>query len=248
MTKLLSLERVSVNFSGRDVLDDISFDLNQGEITTLIGPNGAGKSTLVKTVLGLQKPTQGKVRKHKKLKIGYVPQKMQLNDALPLIVERFLRLVAKPKLSAEQALAKTGAGHLLQANMHSLSGGEMQRVLLARALMLGPNLLVLDEPLQGVDVQGQIALYELIGQLRHDLDCAILMVSHDLHLVMAKTDHVICLQHHICCSGGPEAVSTHPKYLALFGHIGAEQLALYHHQHNHQHDLAGQHVCQHKHH
>ncbi|WP_036798345.1 zinc ABC transporter ATP-binding protein ZnuC [Photobacterium marinum] len=248
MTTLVELQTVTVTFGERHVLDQVSIKLERGQITTLIGPNGAGKSTLVKVITGLRKPTSGKVIRQKGVRIGYVPQKLQLNSALPLTVDRFLRLAGRYSESDRtNALNLVGGAHLHHSNMHSLSGGEMQRVLLARALLQSPDVLVLDEPVQGVDVNGQLELYSLIQSLRDKLNCAILMVSHDLHLVMAKTDHVICLHHHVCCSGEPETITSHPSYVALFGQQQSEQLALYHHHHNHEHNLAGNPVgpCQH---
>ncbi len=242
MSALVDLQNIQVKFADKLVLDRVSLQLERGKITTLIGPNGAGKSTLVKVLLGLQRHYQGAVIRAKSLRIGYVPQKLKLNETLPLNVSRFLRLAGKySEQELIAALKLVGAEHLLKANMHSLSGGETQRVLLARALLPRPDLLVLDEPAQGVDIQGQIDLYDLIDTIRHRFNCAVFMVSHDLHLVMAKTDDVICLQHHICCSGSPAAITKHPKYIALFGQARHESLALYHHQHDqHHHDLAGQ--------
>lgn len=239
-TSLVTLHNVSVIFGEKHVLDNVSFSLFRNQITTLIGPNGAGKSTLVKTVVGLTSPSLGHVKRQPQLKIGYVPQQLKLNANLPLKVDRFLALTAgTTSASIADALAMVGTSSLLHANMHTLSGGEMQRILLANAVLKKPDLLVLDEPVQGVDVSGQLALYDLIATLKDTLQCGILMVSHDLHLVMAKTDEVICLQHHICCSGEPDAISSHPKYIALFGARERELLALYHHHHNHQHDLSG---------
>ncbi|MBY6197602.1 zinc ABC transporter ATP-binding protein ZnuC [Vibrio hangzhouensis] len=242
MTELIKLDSVSVEFSKRRVLDNISLTINKGQILTLIGPNGAGKSTLVKVLLGLQKRFQGQIKRSKSLKIGYVPQKLKLNDTLPLNVERFLALAGKYSAQERQdALKLVGAEHLMKSNMHQLSGGENQRVLLARALLQRPDLLVLDEPAQGVDVQGQIDLYELIDTLRHRFGCAVFMVSHDLHLVMAKSDDVICLHHHICCQGSPQTITQHPSYIALFGSATKETLAFYQHQHSHHHhDLSGE--------
>lgn len=240
MPSLVSLENVSVKFDQRPVLSGISLSLAPGRILTLLGPNGAGKSTLVRVVLGLIAPTSGKVQRSAGLRIGYVPQKLHIDPTLPLTVERFMRLSPGSLASGIlPALKRVQAGHLLNAPLQKLSGGETQRVLLARALLNQPQLLVLDEPTQGVDVNGQVALYDLIDQLRQELNCGVLMVSHDLHLVMAKTDEVLCLNHHICCSGTPEMVSQHPEFIAMFGPRGAQQLALYRHQHNHRHDLQG---------
>lgn len=240
MTSLISLENISVSFGQRQVLSNISLSLEPGRILTLLGPNGAGKSTLVRVVLGLIEPDSGQFKRDNPLRIGYVPQKLHLDPTLPLTVERFLRLrPGTRKSDVLPALKRVQAGHLQHAALQKLSGGETQRVLLARALLNQPRLLVLDEPTQGVDVNGQVALYDLINQLRLELNCAVLMVSHDLHLVMAKTDEVLCLNHHICCSGTPEVVSRHPEFIAMFGPRGAEQLAIYRHHHNHRHDLQG---------
>ncbi|OQP29753.1 MULTISPECIES: zinc ABC transporter ATP-binding protein ZnuC [Pantoea] len=240
MTSLVTLENISVQFARRPVLSGISLTLTPGRILTLLGPNGAGKSTLVRVVLGLLAPTSGQVQRDAGLRIGYVPQKLHIDPTLPVSVERFMLLTRGAKRAdVLPALKRVQAGHLLNAPLQKLSGGETQRVLLARALLNQPQLLVLDEPTQGVDVNGQVALYDLIDQLRHELNCAVLMVSHDLHLVMAKTDEVLCLNHHICCSGTPEAVSQHPEFIAMFGPRGAQQLAIYRHNHNHRHDLQG---------
>ena len=240
MTNLVTLEKITVAFGQRRVLSDISLNLRAGKILTLLGPNGAGKSTLVRVVLGLVAPDSGLIKRDKTLRIGYVPQKLHLDATLPLTVGRFMRLrPGTSKADIVPALKRVQAAHLVDAPMQKLSGGETQRVLLARALLNRPQLLVLDEPTQGVDVNGQVALYNLIDQLRKELDCAVLMVSHDLHLVMAKTDEVLCLNHHICCSGTPEVVSMHPEFISMFGQRGAEQLGIYRHNHNHRHDLQG---------
>ncbi|WP_338574739.1 zinc ABC transporter ATP-binding protein ZnuC [Erwinia billingiae] len=240
MSPLISLEKVSVSFGARRVLSDVSLTLQPGKILTLLGPNGAGKSTLVRVVLGLIQPDQGKLLRPSQLRIGYVPQKIHLDATLPLTVERFMLLHGGVKRSdILPALKRVQAAQLLNYPLQKLSGGEMQRVLLARALLNQPQVLVLDEPTQGVDVNGQVALYDLIDQLRNELNCAVLMVSHDLHLVMAKTDEVLCLNQHICCSGTPEVVSKHPEFISMFGSRGAEQLAIYRHHHNHRHDLQG---------
>ena len=240
MSSLISLEKISVSFGQRRVLSDVSLKLQPGKILTLLGPNGAGKSTLVRVVLGLIQPDQGKMERPAQLRIGYVPQKIHLDATLPLTVERFMLLRGGVKRAdILPALKRVQATQLIHYPLQKLSGGEMQRVLLARALLNQPQLLVLDEPTQGVDVNGQVALYDLIDQLRRELNCGVLMVSHDLHLVMAKTDEVLCLNQHICCSGTPEVVSKHPEFISMFGSRGAEQLAIYRHHHNHRHDLQG---------
>lgn len=240
MTDLITLHHVSVKYGSRNVLSHISLSLKAGKILTLLGPNGAGKSTLVNVILGLVAPNAGTIEKQANLKIGYVPQKLHLDTTLPLTVERFISLhIGCKKNDILPALERVGAQHLLKMPMQKLSGGETQRVLLARALLNRPQLLVLDEPTQGVDVNGQIALYSLIEELRNELHCGVLMVSHDLHLVMAKTDEVLCLNQHVCCSGTPSAVSQHPEFVAMFGKHQSEQLAIYTHHHNHQHDLTG---------
>jgi len=240
MSSLICLDKISVNFGQRPVLSEISLTLQPGRILTLLGPNGAGKSTLVRVVLGLIQPDRGKLHRPTGLRIGHVPQKIHLDGTPPLTVERFMLLRGGVKRAdILPALKRVHAAQLLNYPLQKLSGGEMQRVLLARALLNQPQLLVLDEPTQGVDVNGQVALYDLIDQLRHELNCGVLMVSHDLHLVMAKTDEVLCLNQHICCSGTPEVVSKHPEFISMFGTRGAEQLAIYRHHHNHRHDLQG---------
>ncbi|HGN0853301.1 TPA: zinc ABC transporter ATP-binding protein ZnuC [Proteus mirabilis] len=234
MSDLIRLKSVGVSFGESVILKDISFNLKAGRILTLLGPNGAGKSTIIRLVLGLLAPSSGKIERQHSLRIDYVPQKLYLDPTMPLTVKRFMTL--KPGVKDKDilpALERVNAAKLINAPMQKLSGGESQRVLLARALLNQPQLLVLDEPTQGVDVNGQLALYDLINQLRNELGCAILMVSHDLHLVMAKTDEVLCLNGHICCSGTPDVVSSHPEFIAMFGSRGAEQLGIYRHHHQH---------------
>lgn len=252
-TALVDVRHINLKFQGREVIQDVSFRLEPNQITTLIGPNGSGKSTLVRLVLGLQQPDSGSINRQAQLRIGYMPQKLQLDATIPLSVERFMQIPSRfPKREIEAALAEVNVRHLLKNPMQQLSGGETQRVLLARALLRRPQLLVLDEPAQGVDITGQIELYQLITEIRSRYQCTVLMVSHDLHLVMASTDQVICLNHHVCCSGHPESVSADPAFIALFGRQGADTLALYSHHHNHHHDTHGEVVidepCQHHHH
>ncbi|MDX1588405.1 MAG: zinc ABC transporter ATP-binding protein ZnuC [Oleiphilaceae bacterium] len=236
---VIALEDIHVDFGGPPVLQNVSLALYPNDIITVIGPNGAGKTTLVKVLLGIQRPDSGRVRRKTGLRIGYVPQRIVLQPTLPLTVERFLRLGSRHHQAIPETLERTGVAHLRKASIHHLSGGEMQRVLLARALLRRPHLLVLDEPAQGVDINGQAALYELIRDLRVDLGCAILMVSHDLHLVMASTDQVICLNRHICCQGQPESIAADPAFNDMFGDRLARSVAVYHHHHNHDHDLYG---------
>lgn len=236
---LLTLTGVSVIHDNRKTLDNISLTLKRGEIITIIGPNGAGKSTLLKLALGLISPTSGSVRKTGGLRIGYMPQQLHIDPNLPLSTLRFLQLGGAKTPAIQSALAEVGASGLEQNAVQSLSGGEMQRVLLARALLRDPDLLVLDEPVQGVDVGGQTEMYALIAELRHRHRCGVLMVSHDLHWVMAQTDRVLCLNQHVCCEGHPEHVGNDPAYRALFGDAAVTAIAPYHHHHNHAHDLHG---------
>lgn len=238
MSVYIEAKHISVSFNHHILLENISFVLHAGEILTLLGPNGAGKSTLAKVLLGLVPPTSGQLIKVPHLRIGYVPQKINLDPTLPLTVERFILLKTGAKRhSAEfdDILIKTNIFTLLKKSIQTLSGGEMQRVLLAQALFNHPQLLVLDEPTQGVDINSQATLYDLIEQARNELKCAVFMISHDLTLVMARTDHVLCINKHICCFGTPSNIIHDPEFIALFGKFGAEQLAIYHHQHHHLH-------------
>ncbi|MCP5163258.1 MAG: zinc ABC transporter ATP-binding protein ZnuC [Hahellaceae bacterium] len=239
MTELLiRLDQAQVKLRDQTIIHDVSFSLSRGDIVTVIGPNGAGKTTLVRAILGLQKLSDGTITRKPGLKIGYMPQKLHIDNTLPLTVERFLLLTGANRAQLTDALSQSGIVSLRNAQMQSISGGELQRVLLARAVLRRPDILILDEPAQGVDLTGQTELYRRIRDLRDELGCAVLMVSHDLHLVMASTDRVICLNQHICCSGLPEQVSNDPAYLALFGQA-AQQLAVYHHHHNHAHNMHG---------
>jgi len=237
---LLNARDISLQYNQRQVLQNISLTINTRQIVTLIGPNGAGKTSLVKIVLGLVPPTSGEIERLEGIRIGYMPQRLQVDQSMPVSVSRFLSLGANARADRiDDALEEVGASVLKDSQLFALSGGELQRVLLARALIQEPQLLVLDEPAQGVDVNGQAELYRLIADIRDRHGCGILLVSHDLHLVMSATDEVICLNQHVCCHGHPEQVSNDPAYLELFGKKDAETLAVYTHHHNHSHDLAG---------
>ncbi len=240
---LLRASNLSYAVGKRVILDGISFELKRAQITTVIGPNGAGKTTLTNIVSGLINNFEGEIERAPELRIGYLPQKVYVNTLMPLSVLPLLRLTQNSSdQEIEHALAQTGVSYLKQRQVRSLSEGELKRVLLARTTLGQPDLIVLDEPTAGVDVSGEIRMYELIGELRTELQCGVLLVSHDLHLVMSKTDQVLCLNQHLCCSGQPESVSQHPEYLALFGQQAADSIAIYAHHHDHEHDVDGGHA------
>ena len=233
---LVELAGAGVRSRDRWLVQGVDLSIRRGEIVTLIGPNGSGKSTTVKLVTGVLRPQAGTVQRMAGLTIGYVPQRLGIDWTLPLTVRRLMTLTSRHTVAeVDAALAAVGVAHLANAEVQHLSGGEFQRVLLARAIIRKPDLLVLDEPVQGVDFAGEVALYDLIGRLRDETGCGILLVSHDLHVVMAATDTVICLNGHVCCRGAPEQVARSPEYLSLFGSRAAQALALYHHQHDHTH-------------
>ncbi|WP_428696580.1 ATP-binding cassette domain-containing protein [Stappia sp.] len=233
---LVSLAGAGVFRDGRWLVRGVDLVVHRGEIVTLIGPNGSGKSTTAKTALGILSPNEGRAERRAGLRVGYVPQKLSIDWTLPLTVERFLALTGKVGQAATvSALEATGIPHLALAEMRNLSGGEFQRALLARAICRKPDLLVLDEPVQGVDFSGEIALYDLIGRIRDDLGCGVLLISHDLHVVMAATDHVVCLNGHVCCQGAPRAVASSAAYRQLFGARADATLAVYEHHHDHTH-------------
>ncbi|MGD9536321.1 MAG: ATP-binding cassette domain-containing protein [Alphaproteobacteria bacterium] len=239
--RLFSAEGVSIALGGRLVVRNVSLEVARGETVSLIGPNGSGKTTLVRALLGLVPVAKGRIAIEAGVRTGYVPQRFEPDPVLPLSVARFLRLGTKAARGRYDAvLAEVGCSHLARRQLVELSGGELRRVLIARALLRDPDLLVLDEPVQQVDVTGQLDLYRLIGRIRDEHHCGVLVVSHDLHIVMASTDRVICLNGHVCCSGAPEAVSRHPEYLALFGTRAAQGIAVYAHAHDHVHGPAGE--------
>lgn len=237
---LVEVSGLEVRAKNRVLVTGIDLTVNAGEIVSVIGPNGAGKTTLIRAVLGLIPPTSGRVRIRPGTRIGYVPQRLTLNPNLPLTARRFVALSgAMMKGRQQEVLDEVGIGHVADSSIHDISGGELQRALLARALLSDPDLLVLDEPAQAVDITGQTELYALIEKIRNERGCGVLMVSHDLHLVMSATDKVVCINGHLCCAGRPDTVSQHPEYVALFGAEAARALALYHHHHDHTHDVDG---------
>ncbi len=233
---LIAVAHVCVRYGATEVLHDVSMQVDPGEIVTIVGPNGSGKSTLLRVVLGIVPPAQGDVTRKPGLRIGYVPQRLQIDRTMPMTARRFLSLPRRQSRAATKAaLARVGVPEVAERQMTDLSGGQFQRVLLARALLTDPEILVLDEPTQGLDQPGEAAFYRLIEEVRRDTGCAVLMVSHDLHVVMSASDRVICLNHHICCQGTPDVVSNAPGYRALFGLGTQGALALYQHVHDHEH-------------
>ena len=237
---LVEVKGVDVSFGATSVLNHVDISVRQGEVVTVIGPNGSGKSTLLRVALGLLRPDAGTVIRRRGLKVGYMPQRINIDDTLPLSVRRFLSLGAPDvdTTETEALMHEVGTGHVIDHAFQAISGGERQRVLLARALLRHPDILVLDEPSAGVDVGGLGQLYRLIADLRDIRGFGVLLVSHDLHIVMAESDTVVCLNRHVCCSGRPESIRRHPEYLALFGG-DVPGLAVYHHDHDHSHDMAG---------
>ena len=237
---LVELNKVGFKQNNKWLVEGVSLKVEKGKIVTLIGPNGSGKSTTAKIALGIYKNIEGNVKKFTN-KVGYVPQKISIDWTLPLRVYDFMLLTEEIKdESIDEALALTGVSHLKNKNLGNLSGGEFQRVLIARAISKKPELLVLDEPVQGVDYTGEIALYELIKKISDTLNCGILLISHDLHTVMTATDHVVCLNGHVCCSGTPMDVAKNNEYKTLFGEQASQILSVYEHKHDHVHLDEGQ--------
>ena len=245
---LLSAVALTVRFGTSEVLSGITMAINPGEIVTVLGPNGSGKSTLLRALLGIVPVASGQITRAPGLRVGYVPQKLAIDPTLPMTVRRFLSLPTRvTDVQATQTLARVGLPDMETRQMSALSGGQFQRVLLARALLSDPQLLILDEPTQGLDQPGEAAFYRLIEDVRTTTGAAILMVSHDLHVVMAASDRVICLNGHICCEGTPRVVSNAPEYRALFGLGTQGALALYRHDHDHSHDHSHDHHADHHH-
>ena len=236
---LVKLENAGVYRSSKWLVRGISFEINKGQIVTLIGPNGSGKTTTAKMILNILDTDEGMATSNTS-KMAYVPQKINIDWTMPLRVIDFMKITNNlNNTQITDSLTMTGVDKLLYNQIHSLSGGEFQRVLIARAIAKKPDLLVLDEPVQGVDFNGEIALYNLIKKISSNLNCGILLISHDMHFVMSTTDHVICINGHICCSGNPSSVVKNPEYIKLFGEHNSETLSYYQHQHDHSHNNDG---------
>ncbi len=245
MTALIAAQGLGLRFGQTQVLRDIDIAIEPGEIVTIVGPNGSGKTTLLRALIGAERPSSGRVARAPDLRVGYVPQVLTIDRTMPLSVNAFLRLGASGgRADLQQALERVGIAHARDQQIASLSGGQFQRVLLARAILREPTLLVLDEPTKGLDQPGVAGFYQLLNVLRRELGCGILMVSHDLHVVMSGSDRVICINGHVCCQGTPTVVSQAPEYRALFGFDTGGALALYQHHHDHSHDGDG---CSHDH-
>lgn len=237
MSPIFQAQAMSVRLDGQVVLANVTLSISPGEIVTIVGPNGSGKSTLLRAIIGAVQPESGTLTVRPGLRIGYIPQKLHIDPTLPVTVLRFLSL-PKPVTRSEafRVLTLAGAQSVAEKQLSELSGGQMQRVLLARALLAEPELMILDEATQGLDQPGSASFYQLISDIRDDIGCAVLMVSHELHVVMASSDRVICLNGHICCEGHPAHVASAPEYRALFGTGTGGALALYRHDHDHEHD------------
>ena len=236
---LVSLENAGIYKSPKWLIRGVSLEVKSGQIVTLIGPNGSGKTTTAKMVLNILEPDEGSLKRYTN-KIAYVPQKINIDWTMPLRVVDFMRLTNNlSNNEIIESLNQTGVEKLFKEQIHGISGGEFQRVLLARAIAKKPELLVLDEPVQGVDFNGEIDLYNIIKNISTNLNCGILLVSHDLHFVMSATDHVVCLNGHICCSGKPSAVIKDKAYIELFGEHRSKTLTYYQHDHDHTHNSDG---------
>ena len=231
---LITVKNLSVTYGLNTVLRGVDFEIELGEIVTIVGPNGSGKTSLLKAIIGAIQPAEGSVILKPRLRVGYVPQRLNFESTLPITVERFVRLSGKiDQKSCISALETAGVSELLKSQMSELSGGQFQRVLLARALLGSPEILILDEATQGLDQPGSASFYRQLETVRHDTGCAVLMISHDLHVVMSASDRVICLNGHVCCAGTPAVVASTPEYKALFGDGTDGALALYRHDHDH---------------
>jgi zinc transport system ATP-binding protein len=233
---IAELENIGLKINHQKIIDKISLQLKRGEITTLIGPNGGGKTSIAHILLGILKPTSGKVLKNSQIKIGYMPQKIEIDKTIPLTAQDFIQL-STHKIELDETfknlISHLNVKKILNKQIHDLSGGQLQKILFLRALINKPDLLVLDEPTQYMDISAIEDFYQIIDEVRKANNCAILLISHDLHMVMQKTDVVFCINHHVCCHGSPESVNQHPEYLSLFGN--RSEVAIYQHHHDHQH-------------
>ena len=236
---LIEISKLEVKYGSKKVLQNINLSLNASEIVTIVGPNGSGKTTLFKAIIGSVPFSKGKISIKPNLRIGYVPQQLKVDQTLPITVERFLKLATRNNKDIEKMIAFFGSENIFREQINSLSGGQMQRVLLARALVNEPEILLLDEATRGLDQPGIAAFYRKIENISKETNCAILMISHDLHVVMSASDRVICINGHICCQGTPENVATSPEYQTLFGSNIDGSFALYRHKHDHNHDVLG---------
>ena len=236
---LIEISKLEVKYGSKKVLQNINLSLNANEIVTIVGPNGSGKTTLFKAIIGSVPLSKGKISIKPNLRIGYVPQQLKVDQTLPITVERFLKLATRNNNDIEKMIAFFGSENIFREQINSLSGGQMQRVLLARALVNEPEILLLDEATRGLDQPGIAAFYRKIENISKETNCAILMISHDLHVVMSASDRVICINGHICCQGTPENVATSPEYQTLFGSNIDGSFALYRHKHDHNHDVLG---------
>ena len=236
---LIEISKLEVKYGSKKVLQNINLSLNANEIVTIVGPNGSGKTTLFKAIIGSVPLSKGKISIKPNLRIGYVPQQLKVDQTLPITVERFLKLATRNNNDIEKMIAFFGSENIFREQINSLSGGQMQRVLLARALVNEPEILLLDEATRGLDQPGIAAFYRKIENISKETNCAILMISHDLHVVMSASDRVICINGHICCQGTPENVATSPEYQTLFGSNIDGSFALYRHKHDHNHDVMG---------
>lgn len=233
---LAKLENIVLKINGQQIIDKVSLNLRKGEITTLIGPNGGGKTSIARILLGVLQPTSGTITKDLKIKIGYMPQKIEIDKTIPMTVDDFLKLSPQKIIfddHIKSLILRLKLDQILNKQIHNLSGGQMQKVLFLRAIINKPDLLVLDEPTQYMDTNGTEEFYQIIDEIRKAQNCAILLISHDLYMVMQKTDFVFCVNRHICCHGSPESINQHPEYLSLFGNRTA--LAVYQHHHDHKH-------------